>query len=286
MQKEDIQWAVLGILILLVIALVIKPVATGEPVNTGLPIATPTATIKPPATAPTSVITAHPVTITTTATPTPTQTWNGSTYTIQFVDPSTYGVVQNTSSPSHSNIPQSDLNRNWTNMSVYAHFEDLGWTDSNGIHPTKSIATTQTIFMRYPYWELWYRVDPLTSDLRKQAESSGIYVITPTQGKGVSMSGYAGSYSTAMPALSIQVMDAEDPNRIVRTISPPGGIDPVIWTQDATTASGDTIKAYDPRPWKEKFYEGQRSYYFVVKAALLKSYRIDIMIPNSYLGKY
>lgn len=272
MQKEDIQWAVLGILLLLVVALVIRPIATGEPPNIGLPTATPTATPALPVTAPPLSIPA--TTITTPPTPTPVTTWNTKVQTVGFVDPSTYGLNLNESLPNSTKFPAGDTALRSGNYTTFATFS------------SQYSGTTQVVKIPFPYWELWYTVDPITSDLQKQAEPSGKYVITPTQGKGASMSGYAGSYSTAMPVLTIQVIDAEDPNRIVRAISPPGGIDPAIWTKDAKTVTGETIKAYDPRPWKEKFYEGQRSYYFVIKASLLKSYKIDIMIPDTYVGKY
>ena len=71
-------------------------------------------------------------------------------------------------------------------------------------------------------------------------------------------------------------MDAEDPNRIVRTITPPGGLDESIWTGVAG----------DPRPWKEKFYEGARKYYFIIYAHALTSYNLDIRVPTTYIGKY
>jgi hypothetical protein len=91
-------------------------------------------------------------------------------------------------------------------------------------------------------------------------------------------------------------MDAEDPNRVVRTISPPGGIDLNLWMgvkgtinpsstskKGRETTSSDTIYA-DPRPWTEKFFEGQRSYYFIINSQLIKSYSIDIRVPTRYIG--
>jgi hypothetical protein len=69
-------------------------------------------------------------------------------------------------------------------------------------------------------------------------------------------------------------MDANDPNRIVRTITPPGGLDLTLW------------KESDPRPWKEKFYEGQKNYFFIITTQSLSSYSIEIRVPADYLGKY
>ena len=67
------------------------------------------------------------------------------------------------------------------------------------------------------------------------------------------------------------------------TISPPGGIDLNLWLgvkgtinpsstakKGRETTSSDTIYA-DPRPWTEKFFEGQRSYYFIINSQLIKS---------------
>ena len=95
-------------------------------------------------------------------------------------------------------------------------------------------------------------------------------------------------------------MDASDPNRIVRTISPPGGIDLDLWLGkrksvtnpqetlqkgQKATVSSDT-KYDDPRPWTEKFYEGQRGYYFIIKTQSIASYSLDIKVPTQYIGKY
>ena len=72
---------------------------------------------------------------------------------------------------------------------------------------------------------------------------------------------------------SIDVVDPENPSSLVRTITPPGSLDPLLWKTD------------DPRPWKEKFLEGNNQYYFIIKANMLSSYSIDIKVPTSYLEK-
>jgi hypothetical protein len=46
------------------------------------------------------------------------------------------------------------------------------------------------------------------------------------------------------------------------------------------------IISTDPRPWVEKFYEGERGYYFIINANSLLSYEIDIQVPTRYIGKY
>jgi len=76
-----------------------------------------------------------------------------------------------------------------------------------------------------------------------------------------------------LPSFSIDVMDATNPGSVVRVVTPPGSLDPLLWQTD------------DPRPWKEKFLEGNKQYYFIVRANMLSSYSIDIKVPTSYLEK-
>jgi len=66
------------------------------------------------------------------------------------------------------------------------------------------------------------------------------------------------------PRIIIQVFDAGNPSRPVRIID-----------QDVYTASRE-------RPWVEKFYEGNRSYYFVVTTRFIRAYTIDLKIPSTY----
>jgi len=252
MQKEDIQWAVLGILILLVIAFVIKPMVTGQPVNLGLPKNSTTAGkndtgISVTGTSPVTLRTTVPPRTTTTPKPTPMPTWNNVVQTIGYVNPATYGESLTEPIPNATIFNASQAAIRNTNMTTYATFSG------------KYSGATQVLKMPFPYWELWYTVQPVVTSLQESSKSS------------------TGSYSSTLPTFSIQVIDANDPNRIVRTISPPGGIDPALWKSD--TAS-------DPRPWKEKFFEGGKSYYFIVNTHYLSSYTITIEVPSSYVGKY
>lgn len=104
-----------------------------------------------------------------------------------------------------------------------------------------------------------------------------------SSGEGSTQNVIQGSFSVTNPTLTIQVMDANDPNRIVRTISPPGRLDKTIWDTSVTLGT-QSITIPDPRPWKEKFFEGQRGCYFVVNAHQLNSYDLQIRVPSSYLG--
>jgi hypothetical protein len=82
----------------------------------------------------------------------------------------------------------------------------------------------------------------------------------------------------------VEVMDGNDPNRIVRIITPPGSIDKDLWS--GKTAEGDYsgITTFDdPRPWKEKFFEGERNYFFVINTQSLDSYTIEFKVPTKYI---
>ena len=102
------------------------------------------------------------------------------------------------------------------------------------------------------YWELWYTADPLTTGGQDSVSASG-------------------SNSAVFPYLSIQVIDKTNSDRIVETVEPPGGLDKAMWAKSGV----------DPRPWKQKFYEGNKEYYLVIATKHLKSYTIEARIPKS-----
>lgn len=285
MDKKDIMYLVTALALVLVIALVIKPVVTGQPLNTGIAVASTTLEITTMYAS--SIIT--PVsTISSTSLPTtvltPSPTWNpGAVQTVVFVDPSRYGISVNESGPRATRINATSLD---TNMTIFATF-----SSSDGVSGISNI-----IYVPFPYWELEYTVEPVAA-----LGDPGNFVITPTEGSGRYISGLQGSYSTVKPAFTLQVMDGDDPNRIVRTITPPGGIDANLWSggspeggeyptqtkgKYAEVAPTAIPTSVDPRPWKEKFYEGQRNYYFVVTAKGLDSYSMEIKVPTRYIGQY
>jgi hypothetical protein len=291
MDKKDIMYMVAALVIVLIIALVIKPIATGQPVNTGIPVPTTTQPVTDtPAQSPGAYIQSHMTTATsvptTTRTPTPTPTWNPKAVeSVDFVNPSNYGLTSNESLLTGTRINATSLDTNMTTFATIAS-------------STGRSGTTEIMYIPFPYWELVYTVSP-TGELKTATES--VVAVTPTAGsEGISYShsGVSGSYSTTSPQFTIQVMDGDDPNRIVRTITPPGGINLNLWTgvieevNPAVTTrphqktSDSSIKAVDPRPWTEKFFEGQRHYYFIITAQSLDSYSIKIQIPKRYIGKY
>jgi hypothetical protein len=246
MDKKSVMYAVGALVIILVIALVIKPIVTGQPLNTGLPVAATPPTATPVATSP--AMTVNPVPHVSPVTPVPSvvPTWDRSVITIGFVDPLTYGISLGNPLPNGTRFDPNPVN---TSTTSYAKI--FG----------KYSGTTQIIKIPFPYWELVYTVEPVTL-----TEPGSV-----TEG---SHSGVQGSYSGVIPEFTVQVKDAADPNRVVRTFSPPGGIDQDLW------------EINDPRPWTEKFYEGQKSYYFIITSKLLNSYSIDIRIPTKYIGAY
>jgi len=71
--------------------------------------------------------------------------------------------------------------------------------------------------------------------------------------------------------LQIQVIDKTNADRLVTTVEPPGGLDKTMWQRSGI----------DPRPWKQKFYEGNKEYYFVITAKHLTSYTIEARVPKS-----
>jgi len=247
-----------AMILILIVALVIKPVATGQPLNLGLPGATtPPPTY--PVTTPDNGVTYVVIPVTSgTIPPTPVPTWDKNVMKVAFVNPSSYGISLNQSLPNGTRIDSTTRN---TSRITYATISG------------QYSATTQVMHIPFPYWELWYTAEPagkMGGDDQKLSSST----VEGEKGSGIFHSFIQGSFSVITPVFNLQVMDADDPNRIVRTITPPGGLDSTLWTGS------------DPRPWKEKFYEGQKNYFFVINTQALSSYTIEIRVPAEYIGKY
>jgi hypothetical protein len=261
MDKKDIMYVVAALGIILVIAIVIKPLVTGQPVNTGisLPTTTPAVTLKP---TPHVYIETTPVLIpvVTTIPPTPVPTWDSNKKTVGFVDPGTYGISMTESLPGGTRINTTSVKKATTSYAAISG---------------QYSAATQVMNVPFPYWELWYTVEP-AGPTGGKGQTLGTSTATGSKEQGSTISVIQGSFSVTNPAFTIQVMDAEDPNRIVRTITPPGGLDKSLWTGEAG----------DPRPWKERFFEGARKYYFIIYAHSVSSYSLDIRVPTTYIGKY
>ena len=260
MDKKAVQYTIGALALILVVALVIKPIVTGQPLNTGLSFPTTTQPADTVTTTTSSVVRqlSVPVTTTPAPAPTPVPTWDKKAQTVEFVNPSTYGISLNQSLPNGTRI--DSVGRN-TSRVIFATI------------PGQYSATTRIIHIPFPYWELWYTVQPAGKMGGKDQSLSSSTVIG-AEGSGISHTVIQGSFAVTTPMFTLQVMDAVDPNRIIRTITPPGGLDSTLWTDS------------DPRPWKEKFFEGKKDYYFVIDAQSLSSYSIEIRVPAEYIGKY
>jgi hypothetical protein len=277
MDKKDIMYMAGALCIILIIALVIKPVMTGQPANTGLVTPTPQPPITPDSYQNTNISHKVATVVTTipipTPTPTPVPTWDKNVSSVVFVNPSTYGVSFNQSLPGGTRIDSITQNKSMTTIAKISG---------------QYSGTTEIMNIPFPYWELWYTVDPFTDMGGKEQD------LTSTTVKGSKQSGQKsigsaqiiqGSFSVINPTFTIQVMDGDDPNRIIRTITPPGGLDSALWT--GKTVEGDysdtTITIPDPRPWKEKFFEGNRNYFFIITTHAINSYGIEIRVPSEYI---
>jgi len=233
MEKQDILYFVVAIAIVAIMALVVKPVLSGEEIQMGLPsfgkeepTATPTAVVTPFWTPDmSSVHTRQPTTV---PTPTPTPVWDGTTKSISFVDPDTYRI--DLVEPILNGTPRPNTTVNRT-MTTYAKI-DGRWS-----------GTTEIVHIPYPYWELHYTAEPAVD-----TSNEDVFVF---------------------PRINIQVMDAEDPNRFVRICNP-------------DVLDMRTFAEHDPRPWVEKFYEGNRNYYFVINSRFVSSYSLEIKVPAKY----
>jgi hypothetical protein len=265
MEKRDVIMVVLGLAIVLVVAFVVKPMITGKPVDMSIPVGIPGITT--PTSTPTPVVTADDayerykasqnmpqVTVVHTSTPTPTPSWSGQSQGLGFVNPTRYNQTPAPTPIAHTGVASQTSEFVSNPMLIYATIEG------------KDPGSTQPISMPFPYWEIRYTVNP--------------YETTFTGTTANKPAGVAESFGTEVfPSFSIQVIDADQPNRTVRTITPPGGLDAKLWAKG---------KDYDPRPWVEKFYEGveNHNYYFVITPHMVHSYRIDVMVPERYIGKY
>lgn len=263
MEKRDIIMVVLGLAIVLVAAFVVKPMVTGKPLDTSIPTTIPGIATPTPSPVPTvdgsyerykasqnmGTVTAAP-----TYTPTATPSWSGQAKGLGFVDPARYNQTPAPTPIPHTGV-SSQVNGVESNpLVIYATIQG------------KDPGSTEPIPMPFPYWELRYTVDPYDTTYTGTASSKE--------------AGVASSVATQVyPSFSISVMDADQPNVTVRTITPPGGLNKELWKKG---------KEYDPRPWVEKFYEGieNHNYYFVITPHMVHSYRIDVMVPQKYIGKY
>lgn len=253
MEKQDIRYVILALSIVIILALVVKPAITGKPPNTGLPTVTPNVTT-PVGTAQTPAQTGSNQTSAANATRTQsgnsTTSVNGSAANVSM-PPLPSGlpfvpVTTGATTPAAALTPKvvSFVDPAKYNINVIDTYPTMNFPKPDG-GPDKTTrvfatiagrwsGTTDVIHIPYPYFEIWY-------------------TLTTTVAPDV-----------VVPKFSMQVVDAEDPNRFVRVITPPGN-------------------SYGG-PFVEKFFEGNHDYYFIINTKYIQSYSIEVRIPQKYLN--
>ncbi|ACL17671.1 hypothetical protein [Methanosphaerula palustris] len=257
MEKQDIRYVILALSIVIILALVVKPAITGKPANTGLPTVTPTVTTLNGTQTPATSSNQSGATNQTQANNTNSVvSGNGTTTNI-----SGNGSGENSTPPLPSGLPFVGLTTTQTlstsftpktvpfvdparyNVSVIDTYPTMNVPkpDGGADKTTRVFATingrwsgtTDVIHIPYPYFEIWYTLTTTVSP------------------------------DVVVPKFSMQVVDAEDPNRFVRVITPPGN-------------------SYGG-PFVEKFFEGNHDYYFIINTKYIQSYSIEVRIPQKYL---
>lgn len=272
MEKREIQYVVLALSVVIILAIVVKPALTGKPVNLGVqasgsatPLPTETAGAVPtPAGLPSASQGAAATQGTLSGGPPPapsdlpyavregeaTSSTGNVSATLPPVVPTaavTAAAVRTPAptlagpEPGVSQIPFVDPARYSVQLTDPLP-ETLPFVTSPTEDPTLQTfaqlsgrwsGTTDVIQVPYPSFEIDYTLTPSVQP------------------------------DIVMPRFSIQVVDADDPNRFVRIISPPGN-----------TFSGR---------FSEKFYEGNHRYYFVITSRYIQSYTVQVKVPRRYL---
>lgn len=128
------------------------------------------------------------------------------------------------------------------------------------------------------YWEIWYTVE-LPEDLQNPMLEEQSEDDPEVQ-----------SLSAVNPYFEFTVTNTET-NQVIRRVTPSGGLDPKVWKgtfgrgEDSTTTilseKGDEIEVnWDPRPWKEKFFEGYNTYQIDIQSRFITSYSLEIKLPD------
>ena len=194
--------------------------------------------------------------------PTPVPIWNGTPVTV----------------PTQSKVISGIIPRE------YPVSSDQRYSFSTPLVPLKTYSTikgnrsqiTDPFYIPSTYWELWYTVE-LPEDLQNPLMNNSTYRYTTN------------SVSAVNPEFKIIVTNYDTKNQVTE-ITPTGGLDPKIWkglfgnnTTVATVISrtGEGISVnWDPRPWKEKFFEGYHTYQLDILSKYITSYTIEIKLPD------
>lgn len=243
MDIRDILIVAGALALVILIALVMKPLITGTSPDLTAPSFPSSKTEIPVPPSPLSDTPVATMTEIMSSTPEPTpsppSTWNGSNSEMELVDPSQYDV---TLKPDF--VPRTLRQEEYESPAVLATYMRIDGTMTG---------TTETFRIPFPYWEIWYSADPLV----------------PPAGGDTTVQ------TSLFPSFSIKVMEGNQTNRVVREISPPGGLDTNLWKEDK-----------DPRPWSAKIFEGNKYYYMIIARHAIKNYWIEIRVPERFIGMY
>ncbi|WP_317137775.1 hypothetical protein [Methanochimaera problematica] len=281
-----------AIAIVMILAFVVKPIISGESVSI-LPESKTKPVVNIPLPEGATTKPYSPVSSSVIATPTP--VWDGAAKEVQFVDPSTYNLQwEGTVKDYGSRTPgyeKPDENK----MVVYASIN--GQWD----------ATTQIINIPFPYWE--------TEVSFESMGDVGSTDITITENEGGTVEGIVASEAESLgvaaesqfyiiPSINIQVVNADQPNGLIYILNSltEGPLPKEIQKEEAsaseeffrsedvlaeeqTTIEGEVIKRENLNEylWKHKYYEGSGNYYFIIHPNMLKSYKIDILVPEKFI---
>ncbi|MBN1167161.1 MAG: hypothetical protein JXA44_08550 [Methanospirillaceae archaeon] len=275
MEKRDLFMVALAIIIVLFMAVFIKPMITGEEVMflprdniseeiqpenetdgqnedlTGLNLTTQNIT-EPDSLA------LIPLELPETPIPTPTAvpTWDRSRTTVTLESDQAYTPPR----PYPTSVADE------RKMLIYSQIDG------------KSGGISNPVTIPYGYWELVYDVSLAKGLTEAEIESN---TLTRTKEEALlretKNSADVVSLSVVVPRFSITVLD-NTTSEVIRTITPPGGLNPELWEDD-----NEDFK--DPRPWKENFYRGG-DFIFDVDSSFIDSYSIRIMIPDPNTGSY
>lgn len=269
MEKREIQYVVLALSVVIILAIVVKPALTGKPVNLGVQ-ATGADTPLPTAT---SAGVPTPAGL-------PTAGQGGVT---------TQGTLSGGPPPAPSDLPYAvrEGEASLPAGNVSATLPPAAATAAAPVRtPAPTLAGPEPGISQIPF------VDPArySVQLTDPLPATIPYVTSPTEDPTLqTFAQLSGRWSgttdviqvpypsfeihytlspsvqpdIVMPRFSIQVVDADDPNRFVRIISPPGN-----------TFSGT---------FSEKFYEGNHRYYFIITSRYIQSYSVQVKVPRRYL---
>jgi hypothetical protein len=107
---------------------------------------------------------------------------------IAFVNPSSYGISLNLSLPNGTRIDSAGRN---TSRITYATISG------------QYSATTQVMYIPFPYWELWYTVEPAGKMGGKDQKLSSL-IVKGAEGSGISHSVMQGSFSVITPVFNLR----------------------------------------------------------------------------------